>query len=185
MPTHDVKLPAVLRPQFSDRCVECEKMQPGHQAPIKVLGPASIFTWTEGAILGWHDPGLKNVTLEVPACPPCAAFLVRRHLWKKIWQYLSGFGAAAAMVGLIVLHVPTWLAITAGLGILLAPVIWELMSPPAFTITPLQDVVTYEFRSAVCAHEFMEKNLPLLDRTRAAQAQARTAAMPAAKEPSA
>lgn len=172
MSTFDIKLPAILRPKFPDRCVGCEAEHPGRTATIKVAGPGGLFSWEEEAVFGFYDTSIKTVKLEIPACPGCAAALERRHFWKSVALYLSGFGAAAAMVVLIVLHLPTWLAIAAGLLVLLLPVIWELKYPPAFTITPLYDTVNYEFRSSRCAHEFMELNQGLLEKARTVQQQA-------------
>ena len=166
MATHDVRLPAHQRPQFPDRCVGCEKPAPGRQATIAVTGARSTLGWTlDTALLAAGQPvqGTNvRVKVAVPCCEACARPLERRHFWKTVALYASGLLGAAACIGFIVwangrgwsTNLSVVLAMVILLGVLALPVIYELKYPPAFTITPLQETLTYEFRSALCAREF-------------------------------
>lgn len=171
MPTHDVTLPGSTRPQWPDRCVCCEKPQPGHKARIAVTGSRSALGWATDATLiaatGSTVQGSNvRVKIEVPCCAKCAPALERRHLWKTVALYASGLLGAAACIGIIIWgnrhglssRLTTFLGIVALLALVAAPVIYELKCPPAFTITPLEGRITYEFVSAVCAEEFARAN---------------------------
>ena len=171
MPTHDIKLPGNKRPQWPDRCVCCETEHPGHKAKIAVTGSRSTLGWTmEAADLAIGDTGIQGtnvrVKIEVPCCAKCAVALERRHLWKTVALYASGILGAAACFGIIVWgnahglssRLTTFLGVVALLALVVAPVVYELRNPPAFTITPLEGRVTYEFASALCAEEFARAN---------------------------
>ena len=171
MATHDITLQGSRRPVWPDRCVCCEAPQPGGIARIAVTGSRSTLGWTtDTAILAATGSALQGtnvrVKIEVPCCAKCGPALERRHFWKTVALYASGILGAAACIGIIVWSnshgmssgVSTTLGIAALLAILAAPVVYELKRPPAFTITPLEGRVTYEFVSALCAEEFARTN---------------------------
>lgn len=172
MATFDIPLQGNRRPQFPDVCVGCDLEHPQHDAHISVLGSRSTLSWAIDATLlatGTVIQGTNvSLKLAVPCCPTCAKQLERRHFWKTILTYVSGFLGAGAAVGVILAgtsrHWGSGLTVTLGLLALLlivsAPVIWEMVSPPAFTVTPLENQVTYEFRSEKCASIFRALNRP-------------------------
>ncbi len=173
MATHDIKLPSGQRPQFPDRCVGCERPQPGHLAKIAVTGSRSTLGWTTDAALlaatGETVQGTNTrVKLAVPCCPGCARALERRHFWKTVMLYASGILGAAACIAVILwasAHgfssgMGAFFGIVVLLTLLALPVVYELKHPPAFTVTPLEGHVTYEFVSALCAEEFVRANDP-------------------------
>jgi hypothetical protein len=106
------------------------------------------------------------VRLQVPACPKCASALERRHFWKTVFLYVSGFGSVGVLVGIYAigdsLGLPSALNTTLGvvglLATVAAPVIWEFMHPPGFTITPTENRVIYEFARQECAEAFAAAN---------------------------
>lgn len=173
MATHDIKLPGRQRPRFPGRCVSCERPRPGDFARIAVTGSQSALGWTtDAALLSATGSAVQGtnvrVKLEVPACPGCARRLERRHFWKTVMLYASGLLGAAALMAVILWAngqglsrgMGTFLGIVALLTIVAAPVVYELKHPPAFTVTPLDGQVTYEFASALCAEEFTHANTP-------------------------
>lgn len=162
MPTHDIALPAARRPVFPRRCVVCDAADPGHLAAISVLGATSspgLTAAAEATLLGRLSAGGNGRTrLSVPACRPCARRLEGRHLVKSFATYASGLGCAAIVAVSVFVWNSVWLGVALGLAVLIAPVAWEMIHPPAFTITPRGDTVLYEFRSAICAREFKAAN---------------------------
>jgi hypothetical protein len=172
MPTHDITLPGSQRPEWPDRCVCCETPQPGHTARIAVTGSSSTFGWTtDTALLAAGQPVQgtnRRVQITVPCCARCAPPLQRRHFWKTVALYASGLLGAAVCLVVIVWAIAhglsvgwgAFLGLLALLAFVAMPVAYEFKWPPAFTITPLEDRVTYEFVSAVCAEEFARANDP-------------------------
>jgi hypothetical protein len=157
MATHDVTLRSGAKPQFPDRCVGCELEHPGSAATVSVTGAGVRPSLLETALDAAPRSGNVRITVEVPACPKCARSLEIRHGWKTFWLYFSALGGVAVMIVLAGLGF-VWPGIILMLACIAAPVIWELRSPPAFTITPIGERVIYEFRSELCAKEFQEKN---------------------------
>ncbi len=105
-----------------------------------------------------------SVKVHVPCCVKCAAALERRHFWKAVALYASGILGAVACLAVIL-----WtsgqgmssgagaaLGIAALLAVLAVPVVYEMKHPPAFTTTPLEGRVTYEFVSA----KFLPRQTP-------------------------
>lgn len=170
MATHDIQLRGKQRPQFPDLCVGCEKEHPQHTTEIVVTGSQATLGWTLDTALLATGTAIQGtnmrVRVRVPACPACAAALDRRHFWKTILLYASGLTGAAAALAIIVLGarwglssgVTVFLGLLGLLAFICAPVIWELLDPPAFTITPSNGEVTYEFRSEKCANIFRALN---------------------------
>ena len=170
MATHDITLPGSQRPAWPDLCVGCEMPQPGHKARISVTGSRSTHGWgMEAAMLatGATPRGTNvNVKVHVPCCVKCAAALERRHFWKTVALYASGILGAVACLAVILgtsgqgmsSGVSAALGIAVLLAVLAVPVIYEMKHPPAFTITPLEGRVTYEFVSAKCAEAFAKAN---------------------------
>lgn len=173
MATHDISLKGNQRPKFPDRCVGCELEHPGHLAKIAVLGSRSTVSWAWDAVdVASGGSGatstMTRVHVEVPCCPKCARALERRHAWKTFLTYASGLGGAAVAILLgikgtswgIPKSINSFVAGIACVAVVALPVIWEFKSPPAFTITPHESHVLYEFRSARCAQEFAALNPP-------------------------
>jgi hypothetical protein len=149
----------------------CAAPHPGGFASISCVGSQSAFGWKVEAldlVTSGTTPRASNVrvSLEVPACPKCAAALERRHFWKTVFLYVSGFGSVGVLVGVIAigdqLGFPSGVNVTLGVAGLLAtvaaPVIWEFRHPPGFTITPTGDRVIYEFALNECAEAFASQN---------------------------
>lgn len=169
--TYDITLPGNQRPQWPDLCMACGTPHPGSLASISCVGSQSAFGWKVDA-LDMVTTGTTQrssnvrVNLQVPACPKCAAALERRHFWKTVFLYVSGFGSVGALVVVIAigdqLGFPSGVNVTLGVAGLLAtvaaPVIWEFRHPPGFTITPAGDRVIYEFARKECADAFAAQN---------------------------
>jgi len=163
MPTHDITLPAKVRPVFPPRCVGCEVEHPHDIATISVTGSGSSPSIKEVAIDaalggGSRSGSNRRVTVEVPACRACKGKLEWRHFWKTVALYGGALGGVA--VGFVLMALTgsvTLLLLGIGVGVL-GPVIWDLRSPPEFTMTPMGDRTTYEFRSELCAKEFAAAN---------------------------
>ncbi len=158
MPTHDIALPAARRPVFPRRCVVCDAADPGHLATVSVLGASAAGAAETTLLAKVAAGGNARTRISVPACRPCARRLERRHLVKSFATYASGLGCAAIVAVSVFVWGSVWLGLALGLAALIAPVAWEMLDPPAFTITPRGDTVLYEFRSAACAREFAAAN---------------------------
>ncbi len=187
MATYDVSLLNNARPVFPPRCVCCELEHPGSTATITVTGAGEAPGWTESILdaATGSTPRRSNtrVTVKPPACPQCAKNLERRHFWKTFWLYIGALGGVAVgFVAMTFITSSVWiLLVPIAIGVL-TPVIYEMKYPPAFTITPANGNVTYEFRSEKCYNEFTKLNL-LPDITSAALPVAGEGTAPAAPPP--
>lgn len=171
MPTYDIPFRGSVPPQFPDLCVGCEREHPQHVAHISCTGARSTFGWAVDATLlaASHVVQGTNVTvkMDVPCCAQCAPALQRHHFWKKVLLYVSGFGGALALLGVVVFGsshgwssgLTVTLGLIALLAVVAAPVVWEMRYPPAFTLTPRDGDVVFEFRSEKCAGIFQALNL--------------------------
>lgn len=164
MPTHDITLSGNIRAVFPPRCVCCELENPSSTASISVTGsgtsPGMAETVLDAATGATTRHSNLRVTVNPPACPQCAKSLQARHFWKTFWLYAGALGGVAVMAVILTFTGSVWLGML-GIAVgVLGPVIWELKDPPAFTITPANGKVTYEFRSEKCATEFAQRNLP-------------------------
>lgn len=170
MATHDIQLPFKTRPKFPARCVCCEQEHPQGVAKVSIVGAASSPSISEMALdaaVGSSSRAGSNrrVTVQVPACPECAKSLERRHVWKTVALYGGVLvGLVLCVLGVAALH-SIWLGVAGLLAGIVGPVVWELLDPPAFTITPSGGSITYEFRSARYASEFAELNLPVQEKS--------------------
>lgn len=162
MATFDHALPIGVRPLFPALCVGCELVNPGSEASITVTGgdegPGLTESVIDAALGSATRRGNVSRTIKVPACPKCKAELERQHFWKTVALYGGALGGVVLLVVCIAEWHSVWLGLV-GLGVgVCGPVAWELMHPPAFTITIMGGTINYEFRSERCAKEFMAMN---------------------------
>lgn len=171
MATHDIALNRGTKPVWPDLCVGCARPGPGRSARLEVIGALSNLGWLEETVdllaSGRPDEGtLVKAAVVVPACPGCGRALERRHRWKKVMLYVTGFGAAALFVLTWILSARLGIAEGArpalGLAVCLAaiaaPVFYELRRPPAFTLTLTPNAIVYEFALPECASRFAAAN---------------------------
>jgi hypothetical protein len=159
--THDISLPYNQKPCFSTRCVVCESPNPDAIAEVSVLiaiQKQGLVGDVADAILGSSSSNSNmRITLKPSVCSHCKPSLQKYHFWKQIWQYSGPFLGVALFVvfaskNLIYVAVGTLIA-----GIF-APVIYELIYPPAVNATGSGRNIIYEFRSQLYAQEFAELN---------------------------
>ncbi len=163
MATYDIALPSNVRAQFPDRCVSCELPHPSSTAELAVTGSSGgpgVGEQIVDAAIGTPNRITSNfvVRVTVPSCPKCAGPLRRRHGWMTFWLYVGALGGVAIGCAFLMMTKSVWIMLAFVLAGVLIPVIYNLKNPPAFTFTPMGQMICYEFRSELCAKEFAEKN---------------------------
>src|SRR5262245_53658919 len=158
--SHDVTLPRSVAPRFPDRCPCSGQASPGRAVRLSFVGYYAPPKLVDATLLGTMTGGNTLDFVIVPASEDCTRRLRSYHFWIKVFKY----GAWAPLFfGVLLLTEHTTLSIVAlfvGLG---APVVWEVMNPPAVGATPKPDSITYEFTSRDYAEEFARLNNTTLD----------------------
>lgn len=160
--TYDIALPLSQRPRYPNRCVLCERENPGSTAEVVVL--ISVRTRSisselaESLIFGaTNSSENRHVRLCPPACLTCARSINRQGWYVLIGQY------AYPLLGVICLAVMLsyghfWLAMLALFAGILWPPIKSTVWPPAIGATSVGANLIYEFRSADFSQEFQRLN---------------------------
>jgi hypothetical protein len=150
--SHDVKVPRGTTCTFPSRCVRCGEANPAHtwRHSTRAIGWHSLFG-------GWG----RKTTVEVPACPRCAAELGAERRRRFLVDMVL---IAAAIVVVMPLTAAVERPLRKPLGIalitllLLPSILRQVTRPPAFDLTVTSRWVTYEFADAAYAREFLTAN---------------------------
>lgn len=149
----EVTLPRGEKARFPDRCVVCRRPSPGHTT--RLLTSTIGWGWGMFRRLGGF------FAVRVPACRPCG--------WRLQAGRVMGLLLTIVLAGLVVVVLGPHLAeldrgmrrvvLLIAFCVALSPLlVWELVSPPPFTLTAWRDKIDYEFRDDAAAYEFAELN---------------------------
>jgi len=141
-------LPREEPPKFPDCCIVCGRPEPHHQA--------SLFA---GEMRRGHSFLSGSYSVKVPCCVGCSVRLHTRRLLSGLAPLLIVGGGVAL---LLVLESRTKsagpIAWFAGAIALLTFLAWRVAFPPAFSVEPDDQYVSFEFRDVGMAQAFRRLN---------------------------
>jgi len=161
--TYDVKLPIQQVPRYSNRCVACERPNPGTNAEVMVVVSVRSHTISSelvGSLVFGSSNGSHNrhIKLNPPACSNCCSSINRAGFLAVVCQYAFPLlGVVAFCFGLVYGY--SMLGVAGLIAGVLWPAIWSVVRPPALSVTAYGNELVYEFRSAIVGHEFRELNV--------------------------
>ena len=166
MPRIDVKLPRSQSITFPDRCIVCDAPQPKDELRVR---RAATSSWLLLFVPFVHLLSLLDShTVHVPTCPSCARTLHFQAWWRWLALMIAIGVYAWFALDIAELWLPPLLdeiAVLAGALILIVPYwLWQELRPLAFDMTVSADDVTYMFRDATIARDFLSMNsIPRID----------------------